>query len=255
MILAVHIGNTHLQVGLFNREELCFSQILSTNHTATPVEFAMAISQLLATCRQQQQLTGGIVSSVVPTITPAMVQAMQLLGIPKPFVVGPGTKSGISIHLDIPSQLGSDRVAESVAAAAHHKGPLGVVHVGTATALSVVDSSGTFVGGMIAPGMLLGLNSLSHSAAQLPITGLTPPRAAIGKNTADSLRSGLFYATAAGIDGMLQAAEEELGASLCALLTGPMAAAISPFCKHPHTLAPQLLLEGLRIIYCKNIKK
>jgi type III pantothenate kinase len=167
-------------------------------------------------------------------------------------VVGPGVKTGLDIHVDVPSQVGSDRIVIAVAALAEYPAPLILMDMGTATTIEVVEPDNVYLGGVIFPGVKLSLDALTSRAAQLPGISLDRPSHVIGKNTVDCMRSGMMYGTAAMIDGIVDRIGEELGHSSTLIATGGMAQFITPLCKHHIILEKDLLLKGLNIIYKKN---
>jgi type III pantothenate kinase len=167
-------------------------------------------------------------------------------------VVGPGLKTGLNIHMDVPSQVGSDRIVIAVAALAEYQAPLILMDLGTATTIEVVEPENHYMGGIIFPGVKLSLDALTSRAAQLPGISLDKPKRVIGKNTVDCMRSGMLYGTAAMIDGLIERMEEELGHPSTLIATGGMAQFITPLCKHSIILEKDLLLKGLNIIYKKN---
>jgi type III pantothenate kinase len=167
-------------------------------------------------------------------------------------VVGPGIKTGLNIHMDTPSQVGSDRIVIAVAALAEYKPPLTLLDLGTATTIEVVDEGNVYLGGCIIPGVRLSLEALTSRAAQLPGIQLDKPKRVIGKNTVDCMRSGVMYGAAAMLDGMIERVEEELGHKTTVVATGGMAQFVCPLCKREIKLERDLLLKGLNILYKKN---
>jgi type III pantothenate kinase len=154
--------------------------------------------------------------------------------------------------MDVPSQVGSDRIVIAVAALAEYKAPLILMDMGTATTIEVVEPENHYMGGIIFPGVKLSLDALTSRAAQLPGISLDKPKQVIGKNTVDCMRSGMLYGTAAMIDGLIDRMEEELGHPSTLIATGGMAQFITPLCKHDIILEKDLLLKGLNILYKKN---
>ena len=167
-------------------------------------------------------------------------------------VVGPGIKTGLSIRMDNPASVGSDLIVAAVAARAKYKAPIAIVDMGTATTLSVVAKNGNYIGGMIIPGLWTSMNALSAHAAQLPYIDLNGPAKLLGTNTVDCMRSGALIGTAAMLDGLIDRLEEELGESVSPVLTGGVSPLIVPYCRHSFHLEPDILIDGLRILYGKN---
>ena len=156
--------------------------------------------------------------------------------------------------MDVPSQVGSDRIVIAVAALAEYKAPLLLMDLGTATTIEAVEPDNIYMGGVIIPGVRVSLDALTSRAAQLPGISLDQPKQVIGKNTVDCMRSGMMYGTAAMIDGLVERMEDELGHRCTLIATGGLAQFITPLCKREIILEKDLLLKGLNIIYKKNRK-
>ena len=253
MILAVDIGNSNIVLGCFEGEEILFIERLSTNLQATTLEYTIMIKNILELNGFNDfSFQGGIISSVVPSVTLAIKAAMERLTDHRVMVVGPGIKTGLKILLDNPAQLGSDRVADAVAAINNYQPPIIIVDMGTATTISVIDHDKNFLGGMILPGLRASLDSLTNRTSQLPNISLVPPKKIIGSNTIDCMKSGIINGTASSIDGIIDRIEDELGEKCTVISTGGVSQTIIPFCKKEIILDDQLLLKGLMIIYNKN---
>lgn len=255
MILAIDIGNTNIVIGCIDKEKTYFIERLSTVRTKTELEYAVDIKTLLELYHiKRQDLEGGIVASVVPQITNIMKIAAEKILKKEVLVVGPGVKSGLNILMDNPATLGSDLVVGAVAALAEYPVPLIVVDMGTATTMCVVDSKKRYIGGVIMPGVLTALDSLTARASQLSGIGLEAPKRVIGKNTIECMKSGVIFGNAASVDGIIERMEAELGEKATVIATGGLAKKIIPHCKHEIILDDELLLKGMRIIYDKNQK-
>ncbi|MGI6071109.1 MAG: type III pantothenate kinase [Blautia sp.] len=257
MILAIDIGNTNIVIGCIDREKAYFVERLSTVRTKTELEYAVDIKTLLELYHiKRQELDGGIIASVVPQITTVMKEAAEKIIKEEVLVVGPGVKSGLNILMDNPATLGSDLVVGAVAAIEEYPAPLIVVDMGTATTVCMVDEKKRYIGGMIMPGVLTALDSLTVRASQLSGIALEAPKRVIGKNTIECMKSGVIYGNAACIDGVIDRMEEELGQEATVIATGGLAKKIIPYCKHEIILDDELLLKGMRAIYYKNrVKK
>lgn len=253
MVLAVDIGNTNVVIGGFHNNEIRFVERLSTNKNSTALEYTVLIKTVLElNGLAGYTFEGSIISSVVPSVTNLVKAAMEKLTGKPVTVVGPGLKTGLKIKLDNPSQLGSDRVADSVAATNLYPCPLIIIDMGTATTISVVDKEKNFIGGMIMPGLMVSMESLATRTSQLPHISLDPPKKAIGRNTVDCMRSGLIHGNAAAIDGLIRLIEAELGEKCTVISTGGLSKLITPFCQREIIVDDELLLKGLMIIYQKN---
>ncbi len=253
MILAVDIGNSNIVLGCFEGDRIKFSERLSTDRSATELEYLVLIRTILElNGTDAPDIQGGIISSVVPSVTQTVKDAIIRLTGKQVMTVGPGMKTGLRIMLDDPAQLGSDCVAGAVAAVNEYPCPLIIIDMGTATTVSVIDGGKNFLGGMIIPGLKVSLDSLISGTSQLPRISLDPPKKLIGSNTIDCMKSGIIYGTVSTVDGMIERIEEDLGAHCTTVSTGGLASRIIPYCKHDIIIDDQLLLKGLMIIYNKN---
>lgn len=253
MVLAIDIGNSNIVLGCFEEEKILFTERLSTNQQYTALEYIVTIKSVLELNGvESKRIEGCIISSVVPTVTLTVRAAMERLTNAAIMTVGPGIKTGLKIKLDNPAQLGSDRVADAVAGINLYPVPLIIIDMGTATTVSVIDSDKNYLGGMIIPGLRVSLESLTMRTSQLPKIGLEPPKKVIGPNTVECMKSGIIYYSAAGIDGVTERIEKELGEKCTIISTGGLANKIIPHCRRDIIIDEDLLLKGLMIIYNKN---
>ena len=256
MILTMDIGNTNIKTALFGGKEMYKYWRMSTNITSTSDEYGVKLTSMFLHEGVSTDVVDGIVvSSVVPTINYTIEHMLQNYFGKTPLFVAPGVKTGINIRYENPRELGSDRIANAVAAYEEYGGPCIFIDFGTATTFGVVDREGAFRGGAIAPGVMLSLNALSGGTAQLPGISLEQPRRAIGSNTVDSMRSGLLLGSAAMLDGMVERMEAELGYALPVVATGGLAKAIVPLCRRDMVIDENLLLTGLYLLYQKNTQR
>lgn len=253
MILAVDIGNTHVVFGGFIDDELVFTARIATDTTGTEDEYASKLINIMAVHNiQRDQIEGAVISSVVPPLTSIMKKALNFIFDVNVIVVGPGIKTGINLHCDVPSSVGADIICCCVAAHNIYGSPSLVVDMGTATKLILVGDKGTFEGVSIIPGVMIGLNALSDGTAQLPQVSLENPGRVIAKNTVDCMKSGVIYGNASMIDGMIARSFEEYGSAIPVYATGGLASTIVKYCRSEIILDEQLVLKGLNIIYKKN---
>ena len=253
MLLAIDIGNTNIVIGCFQNDNLFFKARIATDQTRTSDQYGVEIKNMMeAYGVQVLDIEDCIISSVVPPVFNSVrTGVIKVIG-KQPMVVGPGLKTGLNIHVDVPSQVGSDRIVIAVAALAEYKAPLILMDMGTATTIEVVEPENQYLGGVIFPGVKVSLDALTSHAAQLPGISLDKPKHVIGKNTVDCMRSGTMYGTAAMIDGLVERMEAELGHKATLIATGGMAQFIIPLCKREIILDKNLLLKGLNILYKKN---
>lgn len=253
MLLAIDIGNTNLVIGCMENDRIVFKARIATDRTRTSDQYGVEIKNMIeAYGVKVEDIDDCIISSVVPPVFNSVkTGVIKVIG-KQPMVVGPGLKTGLNIHVDVPSQVGSDRIVIAVAALAEYKAPLLLLDMGTATTIEVVEPDNVYMGGVIFPGVKISLEALTNRAAQLPAISLDKPKTVIGKNTVDCMRSGMMYGTAAMIDGLIDRMEEEIGHKATIIATGGMAQFITPLCKREIILEKELLLKGLNIIYKKN---
>ena len=255
MLLAIDIGNTNIVIGCMKDDEIVFKARIATERQRTSDQYGVEIKNMIeAFGVNLKEIDDCIISSVVPPVFNSVrTGVLKIIG-KQPMVVSPGLKTGLNIHVDVPSQVGSDRIVIAVAALAEYEAPLILMDLGTATTIEVVEPDNVYLGGVIFPGVMVSLDALTSRAAQLPGISLDKPKAVIGKNTVDCMRSGMMYGTAAMIDGIIERIEEELGHKTTIVATGGLARFITPLCKREIILERDLLLKGLNIIYKKNKK-
>ena len=250
-LLAVDVGNTVTKFGVFAADELAGTWEVTTSERCTADEAwaqaACAIDMLGA-----PEPASAILSCVVPSLAEVWRSALGKLCGARPYVVGPGLKTGIRMRYDDPSEVGSDRVADAVAARETYGAPVVVVDLGTTTNIEVVDESGAFAGGIIAPGVALGARSLTAAAARLPMIELRAPERVIGRSTRSAMQSGVVLGEAARIDGLLDAVMDELGTDAPVVITGDGAAQVAALISHDAVVDETLTLCGLHHIWLRN---
>ena len=254
MILAIDIGNSNIVMGCIDNDEILFRERVSTNHTATDLEYAANMKMAMDMHGiDPKTIDGAIISSVVPSVTNTCKKAVEkYLGV-NVKVVGPGIKTGLSIVIDNPAQLGSDLVVDAVAGINEYPAPMILIDMGTATTVSVIDSRKNYLGGMIMTGMAVSTDALISRTAQLPKIAFEKPKKVIGSNTIDCMKSGIMYSNACALDGVIARIEEELGEKCTVVATGGLSGVVVPLCRKDIILDDDLLLKGLNIIYKKNI--
>ncbi len=256
MLIAIDVGNTQMVMGLFSDDELVDSWRLSTVRERTADEYRLFLAGLLRQDGYRLEDVDGIaLSSVVPTAKQAMIEVAEDLSDGPLVVVGPGVRTGLPINIDNPREVGADRVVNSVAAAAKHGTPVVVVDFGTATNMDVVDGSGAYVGGVIAPGLEVSQSALIDATAALRRVDLVAPRAPIGKNTVEAIQAGLLYGHAGLVDGIVDRILGEMGGAPAVVATGGLASTIVPHCRTVDRVDETLTLDGLRMIYEMNLEE
>jgi type III pantothenate kinase len=256
MLLAIDVGNTETVVGVFRDEELAWRWRMRTVPSRTADELALLFGGFL----EQQGLsfdrnvTGVVVSSVVPGATQALREMVRrYFGFPA-VVVEPGVKTGVAVLIDNPKEVGADRIVNSLAAFTRFGGPAVVVDFGTATTFDCVSERGEYVGGAIAPGIQLSASALFEHTARLPLVELVPPRSVIGKSTVEAVQSGLVLGYAAMVDGMIERLAKELG-DPTVIATGGLAPVVIGESRTIDHHEPWLTLEGLRLVFERNAEQ
>ena len=257
MLLAVDIGNTNIVFGCVDEDgKILVFERISTNHNATAAEYAVLIRNILEMNDFKcGDIHDAIMSSVVPSVTNTVKEAIRKLFGVEVMMAGPGVKTGLNILIDNPRQLGSDQAVDAVAAINEYPTPLIIIDMGTATTVSVVDSNKNYLGGLIFTGMAVSTDALINRTAQLPKIDFELPPNIIGRNTIDCMKSGSLYSNACALDGIIERIEAEMGESCTAVATGGLAEVVVPLCKKKVILDKDLLIKGLAIIYNKNKKK
>lgn len=254
MLLVVDVGNTQTHFGTFRGEELVEHWRFATVRTSTADELGAALRNLLELRGVGlAELGSSIVSSTVPQLEPEWLAVGERYLGHRMLSVGPGIKSGMSIRIDNPRELGADRLVNAVAAYEQLGGPSIAIDFGTATTFDVVNAEGEYEGGVIMPGMEISLDALTSRGAKLPRLDLTAPKQTIGKGTVDAIRSGMVFGYAAAIDGIVQRIREELGdPDVPTVATGGLASTVVPHTEHIDALDDLLTLKGLKLLHERN---
>ena len=258
MFLAIDIGNTQTVIGLFDGSEIVVRWRLSSGRERTEDEFTILLRGLLGpTGYRADDFEGAAMSSVVPPVANALRSSLEKLVGSRVLVVGPGVRTGMAIKIDNPREVGADRVVNSVAARERYGTPAVVVDFGTATTFDVVDADGAYIGGAISPGLEVSMDALVSATAALRRVDLVEPRSVVGRGTVEAIQSGLLYGYAGLVDGILARILEEMegaGAGRVATVaTGGIASVIVPLSRLVSTVDPTLTLEGLRLVWERNL--
>ena len=253
MLLAIDIGNTDTTLGVFEDVKLRATWHMSTNIHRMADEYAALLLNLL---RHQNldtpDITAVSMCSVVPPLITTYEDLFQRYFHLSPLVVGAGVKTGVSIRIDNPREVGADRIVNT--AAAHHLygGPIIVTDLGTATTFDIVSREGYYQGGVIAPGINTAAETLFMQAAMLPRVELTHPKHAIGTSTVTAMQSGIIFGYVALIEGMIVRIQQELGEKARVVATGGWSTLIAKETAVFDMVNPNLTLIGLRLIYLMN---
>lgn len=253
MLLAIDIGNTTIALGLFEGKSLVRDWSVRSEREKTADEYGILLFDLLRFAAvNPAAIRGIIISSVVPPLTPAFQALSQKLFGFKALIVGPGLRTGMPILYENPGEVGADRVVASIGAFEKYGGPCIVVDFGTATTFDAVTAKGEYLGGAIAPGIQISAEALYLRTAKLPRIEVVKPKKAVGKTTVASMQSGIYFGYIGLVNSIIAEIAAELGAEPKIIVTGGFAASLGPEIKMPHHHEPQLVLEGLRIVFERN---
>lgn len=253
-LLAVDVGNTNTVLGLWRGAELDRHWRLTTRRDATSDEIALSVRGLFALAPTGEALEPMrvIVASVVPSLKFSLRQAFrQILG-REPLFVEPGIKTGMPILYEVPQEVGADRIVNAVAALDRVGGPCIVVDFGTATTFDVVTAKGEYAGGVIVPGISISAEALFEKAARLWRVEIRRPERVIGKTTAGSIQSGLYFGYLSLVDGMIDRITAEIGGRPRVIATGGLAELFGGGSRKIEEIDPLLTLKGLRLIDERN---
>ena len=260
MILVVDIGNTTVSFGGVeisypNAYRVRFRTKLDTNSTWDAADYTVhLLKRLKMLGRELEDFSGVVISSVVPRVLEVMVESCYSIFGVAPLVITQESRLGLTVEVPHPEKVGRDRLVDSAWACAHYPLPLVTVDLGTATTFNVIKEGAVFLGGVICPGMETGLRALSGHTAQLPMLELEDPGHVVGKDTAECMRSGAVYGSAALVDGIVRSIEEELGSPVSLVITGGGARYIDHLVRHAHDYDPDMILKGLAYLYTLNKK-
>ena len=258
-LLAVDVGNTNTVLGLWRGEELTRSWRLTTRREATADEIALSIRGLFAAghpaaapAPEDLAPMRVIVASVVPSLRFPLRQALRQLLERDPLFVEPGVKTGMPILYEVPQEVGADRIVNAVAAFERLGGPCIVVDFGTATTFDVVTAKGEYAGGVIVPGISISAEALFEKAARLWRVEIKRPDRVVGKTTAASIQSGLYFGYLSLVDGMIDRIASEIGGKPRVIATGGLAELFGGGSERIGEIDPLLTLRGLRLIDERN---
>lgn len=256
MLLVIDVGNTHVVFGVYEGENLRHSFRIATEKQRTTDEYGLIFHQMFSYHNiSQDQIEDIIISSVVPTLMHTLAAMSEKYFGREPIVVGPGVKTGMNIRYDNPKEVGADRIVNAVAAYEKYKGPLIIVDFGTAITFCAVSKEGDYLGGAITPGITISSDALFLRAAKLPKVEIKKPDNIIGKNTIESMQSGLVYGYIGLVDYIVKNMIEELGykrEEVTVVGTGGFSSLIGSESDYIDKIDRMLTLEGLRIIYDRN---
>ncbi|GJL51247.1 MAG: type III pantothenate kinase [Nitrospirales bacterium] len=254
MLLAIDIGNSHIVGGIFDHEHLRAAWRLATDQTKTTDEYGiLSLSLLDSYSISTSQITGCIISSVVPPITVVFESMVKTFFKQNPIIVSYKSPLGLSLRYQHPQEIGTDRLVNAAAAFERYQRALIIVDFGTATTFCTVTTSGEYLGGAIAPGLKSSADSLHLQTAQLPIIDLVRPPMVIGTDTITSMQSGLIFGYSGLVDELVRRIQEEIRETTYVIATGGLATVISQISSTIDEVRPNLTLEGLELLYRRTI--
>lgn len=253
MLLAIDAGNTDIALGVFDGDRLVADFRVHTERRATSAELGLLVTALLRGSGVEPEAISGVaVSNVVPALSRSLEEVAQRQFHVVPLVVGPGMRTGIRIHYDDPSQVGGDRIANAIAVHHLHGGPAIICDFGTATTVDAIDAAGDYLGGAVAPGIMVSHDALVERAARLARVELAAPESVLGHNSRASMQAGLVFGYAGLVEGLVGRMRREVGGNAKLIVTGGLAPLMAGLIAGVDAVDERLTLVGLRLLHELN---
>ncbi len=256
LLVLVDVGNTNTVFGLYRRDQLVESFRLSTDSERTSDEYGALLLPLLGRLGLDPTTAEAVViSSVVPPLNATLDRLARRFFDCEPLFVGPGVKTGMPIRSDNPAEVGADRIVNALAAREQYGSPAIVVDFGTATTFDVVNAQGEYVGGIIAPGLLISAEALFAHASRLYRVDIKAPSQLVGKTTVGAMQSGIYWGYVGLVDGILERLIREIPDLKAIVATGGQAELIASGSRYLQSVDPLLTLTGLKLLYERNLRR
>ena len=250
MLLVIDAGNTNITLGVFRGSELLTQWRLATDHDRSSDEYGAQVRELFEhTGIDLKEIDAVVIASVVPPVNPSLTRMVEVLFGLTPLFVDHTTDTGLKILYDSPSELGADRIVDAVAAVKKYGAPCIVVDFGTATTFNAVNEAHEYLGGAIAPGVMIAAEALFSRAAKLPRVEIKKPGKVIGTSTVGAMQSGLYYGYVGLVDRVLAQMIAEMGSKPRVIATGGLAPVIANASRFIEKVDETLTLDGLRLVY------
>jgi type III pantothenate kinase len=258
MLLVIDVGNTNTVLGLYDGDQLIHDWRIRTEIDHTVDEYGMLIFNLYQSSRMKTEKIKAVNAIIISCVVPPMLNILEPLCVKyfnvKPLIVGPGIKTGMPIFYDNPKEVGADRIVNAVAAYDKYRQAAIIIDFGTATTFDYISSKGEYMGGCIAPGIMISSEALFERAAKLPRVELSKPKSIITKDTVSAMQAGIIFGYAGLIDGIIERMKAEIKTKPLVIATGGLARLVASETKSIDKIEDMLTLEGLRIIYDLNCK-
>jgi type III pantothenate kinase len=258
MLLVIDVGNTNTVLGLFDEDSLQHDWRIRTEIDHTIDEYGVLIYNLYQSSRMKAKEIKAVTAIIISCVVPPMLNILEPLCIKyfniKPLIVGPGIKTGMPIFYDNPKEVGADRIVNAVAAYdKYHKESI-IVDFGTATTFDYISPKGEYMGGCIAPGIMISSEALFEKASKLPRVEFSKPKTIITKDTVSAMQAGIMFGYAGLVDGIVERMKAEVKTNPLVIATGGLAQIVARETKSIDKIEEMLTLDGLRIIYNLNKK-